>query len=55
MKYETALKRAGSINKLAALLGVTRQAVQHYRKQGEIPEGRLVQLRDALVARKAKR
>lgn len=53
MTYDQAVRRAGSINKLASLLGVTRQAIQSYRKHG-VPEERATQLQAALAARKKK-
>jgi DNA-binding XRE family transcriptional regulator len=36
------IKKAGSINKLAAILGITRQAITQWEE--EIPEGRVWQL-----------
>lgn len=54
MNLDTAIRRAGSINKLAALLGVTRQAVQSYRKHG-IPEHRQKTLQEKLQGRRVKK
>jgi phage terminase Nu1 subunit (DNA packaging protein) len=44
MKTETAIKKAGSINQLALIAGVSRQVVQHWKRNG-IPDARLEQLR----------
>jgi predicted transcriptional regulator len=53
MTFDQALKKAKSINNLAKLLGVTRQAVQDYKRRGTIPESRVLQLKEGLAAQKA--
>lgn len=45
MNIETAIDKAGSINALSRILGVTRQAVQSYRTHG-LPLPRLNQLKN---------
>ena len=48
MNLDTAISKAGSINALAAILCVTRQAIQGMRRSGgEIPAARIEQLRKA--------
>lgn len=44
MDIHSAIARAGSVMALARILGVRRQAVQQYRKNG-LPADRLEQLR----------
>lgn len=44
MDITTAIEKAGSITALARTLGVTRQAVQQFRKTGVLPPGRVLQL-----------
>lgn len=44
MDANTAIKKAGSVCALARILGVTRQAVQQYRRSG-LPDARVDQLR----------
>ena len=43
LTIESAIEKAGSVMALARLLGVSRQAVQQYRKKG-LPASRCLQL-----------
>ena len=44
MDIHTALDKATSINRLASILGVTRQAVQHWKRKG-LPQAQIDELR----------
>lgn len=46
MKPSLAIRRAKSINRLAAMMGVTRQVVQGWKRRGAMPERRVKQLQD---------